>query len=270
MLLTASGKPADESAPFLSQLKNVRLREDAAIIQDLHVFPGFEFAKSSVVGVVEFERYNEKLTVVNCNRMRAEENLGVDLIYYSHRFSSFVMVQYKSLRCEATGRYVYRPQHDANIVKEIEAMTSVRQQLSTDQDPTLDGFRLYSDPFFFKLCKAGAIDPLSTKMSHGIYIPLSIWQATCNHVKGPQGATALTWEECPRKLRREEFVSGIRNGWIGSNPKSSAVLAHLVQMSLEGKKLLICAGTSASPMHPEQDRDEMGRYTTADDPLSTN
>ncbi len=270
VLLTASGRPTDEAAPFLSQLPNARLREDAAIVQDLHVFPGMEAFRRYVVGAVEFEGHGEKLTVVNCNRTRAEENLGVDLIYYSHKFASFVMVQYKSLRLERERKYVYRPQSDGSIGKEIHAMEAVRRRAGIEKDDTLDGFRLYSDPFFFKLCKSEAVNPLSTKMSHGIYVPLAIWRATCDHAKGPRGAIALTWENCPRKLSREEFIRGVRNGWFGSNRTASMVISDLLKQSLEGNRLAIFAATSAIDVTPEQSRDELGRFTSADDPLATN
>lgn len=270
VLSDVTGQPTDTSAPFLSQLREVRLREDAAIIQDLNVFPGFDPGASHVVGAVELEAPGEKLTIVNCNRTRVEENLGVDLIYYSHRFDSFVMVQYKSLRREGKGRDVYRPQNDRNVIKEIKAMGEVLKLIKTRPEVTMQGFRLYNDPFFFKLCKSTVVDPLSTKMSYGIYLPLSLWDSTCQHAKGPRGAIALTWDGCPRKMSREEFVRNVRNGWIGSPPKASNVLQRLVQQSLIGKKLLVCAATSPAEVGSEQPRDDMGRFTAADDPLATN
>jgi len=51
-------------------------------------------ARRDIVGSVVLHDHDEYLTILNCNRQPLEATLGVDLIYYNHRFDSFLLVQY--------------------------------------------------------------------------------------------------------------------------------------------------------------------------------
>ena len=70
----------------------------------------------------------EYLTILNCNRQPLEQTLGVDLIYYSHRFDSFVLVQYKRMS-EGTQGAEYRPGNDPSHEKELERMLKTEEFL---------------------------------------------------------------------------------------------------------------------------------------------
>jgi len=112
----------DNEAPFISKLRHrdVKLIEDQMIAHDAISFPGLESLKQHLVGAVELHTNHGTLTVINSNRTSIERTLGVDLLYYNHTNSSFVLVQYKRL----TGRQnpVYRPNQDPNLEKELERM----------------------------------------------------------------------------------------------------------------------------------------------------
>ena len=84
-------------ASFLQNLHQVSIREDPQIIHDSGSFPGMEVAARHAIGSVILADGDEYLTILNCNRQPLETTLGVDLIYYSHRYDSFVMVQYKRM-----------------------------------------------------------------------------------------------------------------------------------------------------------------------------
>ncbi len=85
---------------FLDGLKQVRLREDPMVVNDLIKFPGYEIIKQTPFNSVVFENEESKLTVILANRLPLEKQLGVDLIYYNETFSCFLMVQYKAMEKE--------------------------------------------------------------------------------------------------------------------------------------------------------------------------
>src|SRR6185437_6201950 len=97
--------PAEEVpvASFLSQLRDTTVREDPQITHDQTTFPGMEVARRDQVGSVVLRHGSEYLTILHCKRQPLEETLGVDLIYYNHRFDSFVLVQYKRMRSNENG-----------------------------------------------------------------------------------------------------------------------------------------------------------------------
>lgn len=176
MLRNANPGRKSPVAPFLSQLKGVSLREDPQIAHDHITFPGMDIARRDVVGSVVFsDPYGEEyLTILNCNRQPLERTLGVDLIYYNHRFDSFVLVQYKRMVDGQTGSPEYRPENDLNHGKELRRMLDAENALrgiAVVAKGTED-FRLSRRPFFMKLCEAKAKAALDSGMVSGMYIPL--------------------------------------------------------------------------------------------------
>ena len=121
-VLRKAGAPAKgDTAPFLSRLGEVSVREDPQIINDQSVFPRMAVARRDVIGSVVLTDGNGYLTILNCNRQPLEQTLGVDLIYYSHRFDSFVFVQYKRMS-EGKRGAEYRPENDPSHEKELKRM----------------------------------------------------------------------------------------------------------------------------------------------------
>lgn len=55
-------------APFLSQLREISVREDPQITHDQSTFPGMAVARRDVVGSVVLTNGVEDLTILNCNR----------------------------------------------------------------------------------------------------------------------------------------------------------------------------------------------------------
>ncbi len=165
-ILKNAAPTADERAPFLARLKDVTSREDPQINHDFTAFPGMTIARRDVVSSVTLSDEGEQITILNCNRQPLEETLGVDLIYYSHQFKSFVMVQYKRM-VDDGGVPAYRPHSDENHAKEVKRMQATEELLQTLPIGTSDDtfcFRLSSDPFFMKLCEARASVALDSGM----------------------------------------------------------------------------------------------------------
>jgi hypothetical protein len=153
VLRSATPQNLKEPASFLSQLNKFRLREDPQISHDANTFPGMDIARRYQIGAIELENETgERLTILNCNRQPLEKTLGVDLIYYSHVYDSFVLVQYKRMREESNG-LVYRPTGDGNYKSEIEQMRQFDELLGqtklTQSNKVID-YRLSNSPFFFQ------------------------------------------------------------------------------------------------------------------------
>ena len=157
---------------------------------------GMEVSRRDVVGSVVFTNGVEDLTILNCNRQPLEQTLGVDLIYYSHRFDSFVLVQYKRMS-EGKRGAEYRPGDDQSHNKELQCMTEAEEvlgKLPKMKEPGTSDFRLSSRPFYLKLCEPKAKAALDAGMVSGMYVPLDLWRsmldferhsapkAACNHM----------------------------------------------------------------------------------------
>ena len=260
-------------APFLSQLQGVSLREDPLIAIDHINFPGMEIARKDMVGSVVFgDRYGEEyFTILNCNRQPLERTLGVDLIYYSHRFDSFVLVQYKRMTEGGDGTPVYRPSGDSNHDKEIERMRDAERamrQLPRAKDSGTDAYRLSGRPFYMKLCEPKAKAALDAGMVSGMYIPLDLWrrQLRSPETKGPREGVVMNWDTCKRRFNNSEFTRLLSRGWIGSAPGRSSYLSSIIESVLGNGRMLVLAATTAGRSPRDARRDGMGRYAAEDDP----
>jgi hypothetical protein len=260
------------AASFLTRLTKASVREDAQINNDAMLFPGMQLAIRSKIGAVELDNGRDRLTIINCNRQPLEQTLGVDLIYYNHRFNSFVMVQYKRMR-DASGETAYRPSNDSSHHDELARMVAAQQSLKQVKQPNTGvlGFRFLRCPFYFKVCGANVSRPLEESMVAGMYFPLELWRRylRSKQTLGPKGGRVMNWERCSRNLRNAGFTSLLRNGWIGSTGVESDVISDLIEGTLSGKKMLIYAHASASGKPNDYIRDDGGRFARGSDPFGS-
>ena len=242
--LTVRGAPA-QPAPFLQGLPEARVREDAVIEHDARVFGDWDLIKRHQIGAVEFaNRRGDRLTVINANRHPIESTLGVDLLYYTHSYDAFVLVQYKSLRKEDSGKFVYRPRSDSSLAKELARMQSARRGRTWTGD--LAGYRLDSQPFYFKFCRNVTYEPMSQSMTKGMYLPLDYWDvlAASSELSGPRGGIVVSYDTVPRYLTNDAFVELVEDGWIGSRYGDSDEISVIVRASLDdGHSLLLATHT---------------------------
>jgi hypothetical protein len=255
-------------ASFLSQLSQVSIREDPQIIHDLNTFPGMEVARRDAIGSVVLGDENGYLTILNCNRQPLEETLGVDLIYFSHQYESFILVQYKRMSDGANGPE-YRPLQDASHQKELDRMIAASEALDSfpHQSSGVEGYRLSDGPFYIKLCEPKAKAPLDAGMVSGMYVPLSLWRQLLESpsVKGPRGGVVVTWENCVRRFSTSDFTRLLRGGWIGSAEGKSAALASIIETVLASGRMLIVGATSPRQKSRDYRRDTFGRFAEEDD-----
>lgn len=119
----------NQIAPFLQGLSVAQSREDPFVIHDSKVFGDWKNIASHQVGSAIFQKNGEVLTILNVNRHKVEETLGVDLLYYLHEHKCYVMVQYKRMIRESD-TFVYRP-NDKSYNSEIARMKEFEKKSTT-------------------------------------------------------------------------------------------------------------------------------------------
>lgn len=245
--------PEQELAPFLQGLPGVNLREDPMIAHDAQVFGDWSLLKKHQVGSAVFHKDGERLTIMNVNRTNVETTLGVDLLYFHHRYQSYVMVQYKRMRRE-DHNLGYRPIDEA-YKYELQAMQEFERSFSKGighQELTLDGYRLCPGFFYFKLCPADILDPTSPEMIKGMYIPLDYWEVLIESpdITGRSGGKRITYDNVGRYFNNTLFILLVQSGWIGSRSHDTAIISEVIRAAIAGDRSLILA--AQRPVIPEQ------------------
>jgi hypothetical protein len=128
----------------------LQVTEDAIVDHDAGIFGDWDVISEHMVGMIQFQQGERTLTVVNANRTKIETNLGVDLLYYSHNYAAYVLVQYKRLR-KGKETWEFRPSQDRNFEPELQRMREIAEPGEDNGDP--DEHRLGDNFCFVKLCK---------------------------------------------------------------------------------------------------------------------
>jgi hypothetical protein len=236
----------ETSLHFLAHLPRASLREDQIINHDVGVFGDWEVVKRSAVGAVEFEKDGRRLTVINVNRLPPENSLGVDLIYYNQAYEAFVLVQYKRMHRETGGaveKAVYRP--DSNHQAQIDAM----RQIGVGGAPlTHRQFRLDSRSCYFKICAPETLDPYTTNLLPGMYLPLDLFELLIEDgtVVGSGGGASFSYENVERRFSNTLFVNLVEAGWIGSSGEVTERLRPAIEFMVESGRSVVLAVESTS------------------------
>ena len=255
ILLNDYVPPDKELAPFLKSLKSVTLREDQMIINDLDVFGEWERLRESFVGTVRFRKGNEQLTIINVNRLPLEKTMGVDLIYYFHKFDSYILVQYKRMLQERNNT-TYRL-NDESYKSEISRMNELEQifsnnlQMSLPKNNQPSDYKLNQCAFYFKLCPAKITDINSMEMIKGMYIPLDYWKIliASEQTLGAKGGRVMTFENVDRYFNNTLFIDLVQNGWVGSPIKDSKIITEIIRQAMESGRSVILS--SLKTIYPE-------------------
>jgi len=230
-----------ESAPFLQGYKSVVIREDSMVIHDSQVFGDWKKIKQFVVGAAEFRKEGHKLTIINVNRHKIEETLGVDLIMYHHTYKSYVLIQYKRMTKEGDS-LCYRPANQS-YHSEISRMKEFQKSLLQSKEHMPHNYRLNDEFFYFKLCPAEITTPMSTEMIKGMYLPISYWELLLSSAEtlGDKGGRLLNYSNIKRYINNTLFIELAQNGWIGSRVANTELITAQIQESIQGDKSLILA-----------------------------
>jgi hypothetical protein len=235
----------NKPAPFLKSLQSTYLIEDVMLNNDSFVFGDWDVFEKQVLSTVMVRRPGEKLTIVNANRTDIEHTLGVDLVYYNHRFHSFVMVQYKRMVDKKKNRkFIYRPFNDTSYMKEYDLMKKFEAEDPELEDYDLEGYRLYSKTFYWKLCQSLSYKPTGTELIPGMYLPLDFWELLIRSgsLKGPMGGIGATRDNIHRHINNTLFTELVQGGWIGSRYGNTDVLSQIIHECLDsGDSLMLAA-----------------------------
>jgi hypothetical protein len=236
--------PEDEPAPFLTGLAAVRINEEQMIQHDAGVFGDWQLIRRNLAGTAVFYGpRGKRITLMNVNRHSVELTLGVDLLYYSEEFRSYVLVQYKRMRREGAS-FAYRP-IDESYNREIGRMRDFcRDYPPAPLGPNLREFRLSPMPFYLKLCRDISFDPTSAEMIPGMYLPLDYWEClmSSEQTLGPRGGRIVTQENAGRYFSNTDFVAMVGTGWIGSRFGSTEAVTALVRRYIDaGHSLTLAA-----------------------------
>jgi hypothetical protein len=231
-------------AAFLASLRGVVALEETIIAHDARVFGGWPVIASGIVGATMFEQQGRRLTVINVNHNKVEQTLGCDLIYYTHRYNAYVLVQYKRLRKGVAG-WEFRP--DMQLDKELERMRRIARQVQPSREPS--AHRLGEDFCFVKLCRPEVEDPFSLEMAEGMYFPLSLWDKLVDseQLLGPRGGTVFTYENVDRYLTNTNIIGLIERSWMGSCGPTSEQIGEVIQRALAADSSVMLA-VEANPL----------------------
>ena len=246
--------PADNDASFLDGLPQVRLREDAMIMNDMQHVPGFEHVGTKAKSAAQFRNGDVTLTLVLANHLAIEEQLGADLLYYNETYRAFTLIQYKAMERGDVSTAVFRiPNRKLN--EEIDRMRRLQQQLRDAPANThCNGFRLLDNPFYLKLCPRIDFEPADTGLVKGMYLPLDYWDllAADPAKVGPRGGRQVSFENVGRHFDNTSFIPLVASGWVGTTAEQSAILAPIVrELVSRGRSLTIAVSRSRKKPPPQ-------------------
>lgn len=248
----------DADVPFLSGLDEGGTSEAAIIRHDAAHFDGWSQSDAPVHDVVTFQdptQPRRKVTVVYVDKEPLEELTGTDLIYYRSTNPGFALVQYKRMErlsgSHAVGEWGYRP--DGQLEKDFERM---RKWISEDREIVeSEQWRLSQEPFYFKLVENSMRRPHGHKLVKGMYFPRTLFEILQNsdQIIGPRGGKIIGWN-CGRYMEKDEFVSLLQRGWIGSTADVTERLTTIVREALQRKRGVVMVRDETDPETAKQHR----------------
>lgn len=211
-----------------------RIYEDNIIQYDLNNLEGFTKIAADFTGKVSYVKNQERLTIYHSNKLPLEEMLGVDLIYINEIMNSIVMIQYKMLEREYDD-WIFRP--NPQMKKEIARM-KLPKSLGSSK-----GYRINSNPFFFKFIKRG-----KNSLGSSFVISLEHYQyyILTEDAKGPRGGDKIGFNTINGQfLKSNDIISLIRSGYVGTHIEETQALRLIVDEVSKGNKDVVIAWQSS-------------------------
>ncbi|MEU4361870.1 hypothetical protein [Promicromonospora sp. NPDC023987] len=170
--------------------------------------------------IFRFKDGRHTLEVMNVNATKVETATGVDLVYYSHDFQCFVLVQYNRMKKPSMPGEGRIAQVDTRLPDQLERMVrfdSLGQGATSQHDPAL--FRLGPAATFTKFAYPVESPMKESELTRGMYIPSELLKRLhdAGRLKGTNGGPAVTHDNLGRWLSNEQFAELVRKGWVGSS-----------------------------------------------------
>jgi hypothetical protein len=241
------GGSAGKHQAFLSMLNTGNLTEDEIILHEKNTFPGLERLRGANPKVTEFDHNGSTLRVIHANRTRLEHTLGVDLIYISEYFGSFVGVQYKMMQGSSEKAH-FSP--DDGFRKQLNTMRGLWSKM--EDSPGKDGqrdYRLNRIPFYFKFVSRLETNFSDDSLCPGLYLPFDL----VSRIEAARPRERIGRKGETRHLTNTEFANLIHQGWIGANVEQATTIERLVDTALSQKRSVTVGIEKIAP-HQRQQR----------------
>ncbi len=235
---------ADNTPAFLRNIDSVAMREDQMIINDFRCFGDWSILQEFKNNVAVFSDGKKKISIMNANRTRIENIIGVDLIYYNHNEESYIFVQYKRLLNESQD-WRYRPLNDRSLYQELKRMNKYLELIEeTPESNTIENYRYNKEPFYFKFSQ-DVQDLYTNDLCKGIYITKSYFDLLLNSelTTGPQGGKYFSYTNVKNYFNNTLFISLVQSGLIGTKIRSSKLISEILYNSIKDGKSIILASS---------------------------
>lgn len=217
-------------------LARIRIHEDAAIEHDARTVGGFSLKGSDLTGRALFRRGNETLEVITANKRPLEKVLGIDLIYLNAVKKNVVMIQYKMLEPDRSGRrtdWLYRP--DNQLWKELARMRLFAQS----HTPGPLEYRINPQVFYLRFVRRDAELGKSAMTMPIDHFEVLRGDPAC---KGPRGALRISYDTLAgRYLRQDGFLDLLSAGYIGAYAKETADLTTIIDAALKNERAVVAS-----------------------------
>tara|TARA_E500000318_G_scaffold30038_1_gene29892 strand:+ start:51 stop:1400 length:1350 start_codon:yes stop_codon:yes gene_type:complete len=250
---------------FFSGIKKIRMSEDDIARWDVRHIPGYEILDEHVFGHYLLTDGKTNLLTFHANKNALENTIGVDLIYYSEKNNSFVLVQYKMGEWDGTD-FIFRFPNQ-QLSEEISRMNRTSTYLDAHSTSSSGAYeyRINPNPFFLKFCPRDDFQPDFHEQVKGMIIPLDLWKMiendTTGKFLGPREGKVLSFKNCPRYFDNTHFISMIKGGWIGTTSASSDFLQEVISELLDSNKSVIFATQEPTPEDPIKEEAKKKRQT---------
>lgn len=237
-------RPGIAPAPYLRGLGDRTFNEDQMLAHDIRVFGDWGLHDDEDPLVVSFTDGRRQVTVANVNRTSVETSTGADLIYYSHDWSAYVLVQYKRMEHEVGRGWSLRPTRAGRLPEELERLKSLPRAGGAAAEAA--AFRLSDEAAYLKLCRQLHLGAGQGRLADGIYLPVSFYELliASPETLGPRGGRRLSLDSLnERWLTNGSFVEMVGRGFIGSRETDTDVITEQIQKALrDGRSVTLAVG----------------------------
>lgn len=219
--------------------------EPSLIDHDLRHFPGMT-GVAQREDIVRFTDGPHTLDVMNVNATSIETATGVDLVYYSHDYRSFVLVQYKRMERDDGARIArVDPCLPDQLRRMVEFDDFARQPEDVDHP---GGFRLGRAATFTKFAYPVVSPGREADLTRGMYVPSEFLKHLYDQgaLVGPRGGQAITHGNVKRWLSNEHFAELVSRGWVGSTGVTASDITAFVAERLSAGRVTVIASHSTS------------------------
>lgn len=237
----------EPGVPFLAGLRRRKVSEAAHLRHDSTVFDDWLPQYAGHFDIATFRDPDDsarQVTVIYADKEDIERQTGTDLIYYRHHHPGFILVQYKRMRADPTGRSKPAYYPDAQLSIELRRL----RDLPAPGDPNgVEDWRLTDNVTFFKLVRDDLNRPDENRLAWGMYIPLGLAELLLQDAERGRCRRGWSQESITTYLSNREFLHLAKQGYIGSRGATTEHLEQTIRSSLEGGAGLVLAVDQTDP-----------------------